>query len=92
MKFRYNFEKNAQLLFNRGVGFEEIIQAIADGNLLEIRLHHNQAKYPKQKIMYVRLIEEVYAVPFIEEEEGMIFLKTLFSSRKARKELLNNSV
>ena len=28
------------------------------------------------------LLEEVYAVPFIEEEKGCFFLKTLFPTRK----------
>ncbi|EAA26420.1 hypothetical protein rsib_orf1273 [Rickettsia sibirica 246] len=31
----------------RGIGFEEIIQSIADSNLLDIKLHHNQEKYKK---------------------------------------------
>lgn len=88
MNFRYNHEKNAELLKLRGIGFEEIIQSIADGNLLEIRKHHNQEKYPNQEIMYIRVLKEVYAVPYIKEKEDLIFLKTLFPSRKARKELL----
>jgi uncharacterized DUF497 family protein len=36
MNFGYNHEKNADLLKSRGIGFEEIIQSIADGNLLEL--------------------------------------------------------
>lgn len=82
MKFRYSYEKNAQLLSERGIGFEEIIQAIADGNILDIRQHHNQY------IIYVRVMSEVYAVPYVEEGEDAVFLKTIFPSRKARKEFL----
>lgn len=89
MRFKYNFEKNALLLLERGVSFDEIIQAIGDGNLLDVRDHYNQKKFPKQKILYVRLLNEVYAVPFIEEKNGDFFLKTLFPSRKARKYFLN---
>lgn len=89
MRFKYNHEKNALLLSERGVGFDEIIQAIADGNLLDIRFHYNQKKYPNQKILYVRLLGEVYAVTFIEEMNGDYFLKTLFPSRKARKAFLD---
>ena len=37
MDFRYNYKKNAQLLKTRGIGFEEIIQAIYEGNVLDIR-------------------------------------------------------
>ena len=85
MNFTYNHEKNAQLLKDRGIGFEEIIKSIADGNLLDIRKHHNQSKYPNQEILYVRILKEIYAVPYIKEKNDTIFLKTLFASRKARK-------
>lgn len=88
MHFKYSYEKNSQLLATRGIGFEEIIQAISEGNILDIRKHHNKLKYPDQKILYVRVLEEVYAVPFIEEDKDCIFLKTLFPTRKARKEFL----
>jgi uncharacterized DUF497 family protein len=89
MRFKYNHEKNALLLAERGVGFDEIIQAIADGNLLDVRSHYNQKKYPHQKILYVRLLNEVFAVPFIVEDNGDFFLKTLFPSQKARKAFLD---
>ena len=87
MNFKYNYEKNSQLLETRGIGFEEIIQAIFEGNILDIRKHPNELKYHDQKILYVRILEEVYAVPFIEEKD-CFFLKTLFPTRKARKEFL----
>ncbi|KJW02942.1 hypothetical protein REIP_0960 [Rickettsia endosymbiont of Ixodes pacificus] len=86
IKFRYNHEKNAKLLHERNIGFEEIIQSIADGNSLYIKLHHNQEKYKGQKILYVRMIEQVYAVLYIKGDKDAIFLNTLFPSRKAKKE------
>ncbi len=76
------------MLETREIGFEEIIQAIYKGNLLDIKKHYSQVKYPDQKILYVSVLEEVYAIPFIEEEKDCIFLKTLFPTRKARKEFL----
>lgn len=85
MKFRFSYEKNAELIQSRGIGFEEIIMAIADGNLLDVKNHHNQERYKNQKILYVRILKEVYAVPYVEENNNTIFLKTLFPSRKARK-------
>jgi uncharacterized DUF497 family protein len=45
MNFKYNYEKNSQLLETRGIGFEEIIQAIFEGNILDIRKHPNELKY-----------------------------------------------
>ncbi|RYE13865.1 MAG: hypothetical protein EOP45_20550 [Sphingobacteriaceae bacterium] len=88
LNFKYNYDKNSQLLETRGIGFGEIIQAIAEGNILDVRKHPNELKYPDQKILYVRILEEVYAVPFIEEKQDCFFLKTLFSTRKARKEFI----
>lgn len=88
-KFKYNHQKNAKLLLERNIGFEEIIQSIADGNLLDITKHNNQARYPGQKILYVRVVTEVYAVPYTEEDEETILLKTLFPSSKARKFFLS---
>lgn len=58
---------------------------INDGNLLGIRLHYNQAKYKGQKIFYVRITDQVYVVPYEKEDDGTIFLKTLYPSRKAKK-------
>ncbi len=49
MNFKYNYEKNSQLLETRGIGFEEIIQAISEGNILDIRKHPNELKYTDQK-------------------------------------------
>ncbi len=88
MEYKYNPEKNSILLAERGIGFNEIIQAIADGNVLGIRDHSNQKKYPHQKVLFVRIVDEVYAVPFVFEDDNTLFLKTLYPSRKARKEFL----
>jgi uncharacterized DUF497 family protein len=86
LSFRYSQEKNEKIIKERGIGFEEIIQYMYEGNILAIRVHPNKAKYPNQKIIYVRVLKEVYSVPFITENDGTIYLKTLFPSRKARKE------
>jgi uncharacterized DUF497 family protein len=85
MKFEYNFEKNAQLIKERGLGFEEIITEINNGNLVNITAHHNQEKYPEQKIMHIKCLGKIYLVPYVITKEGIIFLKTLFPSRKATK-------
>ena len=88
MKFRYDLVKNASLLQKRGIGFEEIITAIENGNLLDVVDHYNSKKYPTQKIMFVRILLEVYVVPCVIEENDTFFLKTCFPSRKARKVFL----
>ena len=85
MKFSYNPDKNAKLILERGIGYEEIIEAIASGNLIKITNHHNQKSYPNQKILHVKCIDIVYLAPYVVEEDGTIFLKTLYPSRKATK-------
>lgn len=90
MDFKYCLEKNRILLDQRGVNFDAVIQAVADGALLAIKQHPNRDRYAHQKIMYVKLCEEVYAVPFVEMSNGDIFLKTLYPSRKARRMFLFN--
>ncbi len=87
MKFRYSHEKNALLLERRAIGFEEIIQSMSGDGLLDIRAHKSK-KYPHQKILIVRVLSEVYEVPYVVEEDGGFFLKTFFPSRKARKEFI----
>ncbi len=90
MKFKYCPEKNAKLIQQRSIGFEEIIEAIVNGNLIQITKHHNQHKFPHQYILHVRCLNTVYLIPYVTQENGTIFLKTLYASRKATK-LVNSS-
>jgi uncharacterized DUF497 family protein len=85
--FRWNAEKNIHLQTERGISFEVIEWAIAQGYLLDILPHPNQKKYPKQRIFVVRVKEYVYLVPFVEDDK-IIFLKTIIPSRKATKKYL----
>jgi hypothetical protein len=45
----------------------------------------NAAKYPNQKIFLVFIMNYVYLVPFIEEDDHY-FLKTMIPSRKATRD------
>ncbi len=85
MKYKFDPHKNSLLLQQRQISFDDIITAIFNGDLVTVRDHHNSEKYPHQKIIYVRIAQEIYAVPCIFEEGGDIFLKTIYPSRKARK-------
>ncbi|MFA7242057.1 MAG: BrnT family toxin [Sulfuricellaceae bacterium] len=82
--YAWNAEKNTFLKQTRGIGFEEAIEAINDGKLLDVYDHPNQECYPGQKIYVVEALGYVYLVPFVKNG-GEIFLKTLIPSRKARK-------
>lgn len=84
MKFRYNPEKNITILANREIGLDEIANAMIGGNVLAITDHHNKIKYPNQKIAYVEVLHRVYVVPYVQESEDSIFLKTAYPSSRAR--------
>lgn len=86
--FRWSSKKNEALRSERGVSFENIVVAIESGGLLDILVHPNQAKYPRQRILVVACDNYAYLVPFVEEDD-YFFLKTIIPSRKAMKEYLN---
>lgn len=81
-RYAWNVEKNAQLRRERGVGFEDVVFHIAAGDEVDVFLHPNQERYPKQKISVVLIEGYAYLVPFIESETER-FLKTIIPSRKA---------
>ena len=83
--FDWSDEKDNKLRKERGVGFEDILFHISSGDLLGVVPHPNVQKYPYQKIMYVRVDDYVYLVPYVEGN-GRKFLKTIIPSRRATKE------
>jgi hypothetical protein len=85
--FNWNKDKNQQLQEQRGITFEEIAQAIEQGNLLDVIKHYNPDKYPNQKILIVKIDDYVYLVPFVENDLE-IFLKSIIPSRKMTKKYL----
>lgn len=87
--FDWNSEKNGKLRATRGIGFETIVNTIAEGQLLTVLDHPNGAKYPNQKIYIVALDNYVYAVPYIETKD-VISLKTIYPSRQYTKHFLKN--
>lgn len=87
--FDWNEEKNEQLKVDRGISFEEIEVAIAEGKILDVLPHPNQKKYPDQRIYAVEINKYAYLVPFVEDDEK-IFLKTAYPSRNATKKYIIN--
>lgn len=85
--FDWNDEKNEWLKTHRGIGFEDIVIEISNGNLLDLLVHLNKEKYPNQKILYVEKDDYVYTVPYVEDKEK-VFLKIIIPDRKATKKYL----
>ena len=86
MTFNWDDEKNQLLKRTRGIGFEDIIIAIHEGELMDIVDHPNKHRYPNQRIYLVACHNYIYAVPFVHSEKtDEIFLKTIFPSRRYTK-------
>ena len=83
-EFKFDLQKNAWLKEKRDICFEEIIEAIEQGFLLDVGPHPNQERYPNQELYIVKLKNYIYMVPFIDNGQT-IFLKTIILSRKAYK-------
>lgn len=80
--FRWSPGKNELLKLERGLCFEQMVVAIEQDGLLDILVHPNQEKYPRQRILVIACDGYAYLVPFIEEHDH-VFLKTVIPSRKA---------
>lgn len=86
MIYKFNEEKSSKLLKERGISFQDIINATENyQSILAIKEHPNKQCYPNQQVMYIELNEVVYVVPFVKESDGALFLKTIYPSTKARK-------
>ena len=64
--------------------------AIRKGDVLDVFDHPNPEKYPNQSVYAVNINEYIYLVPFVREEGGGHFLKTIIPSRKATKQYLRS--
>jgi uncharacterized DUF497 family protein len=85
MKYDWNSEKNEWLIKNRGISFEEIIYLIGSGELKAILEH---PKKSNQKIFVIEREGYAYNVPFVEQEDGTCFLKTIYPSRASTKRFI----
>jgi uncharacterized DUF497 family protein len=85
--FAWDDAKNAKLRADRGIGFEDIVFHIERGDLLDILEHPNPDRYAGQRIFVVRREDDVYLVPFVEDENA-VFRKTIIPSRKATRQYL----
>lgn len=85
----YSYEKNELLKKERGIGFEDVILSLENGDLLDDISHPNKEKYPNQDIfiLFIRIKDYVSLVPYVETDDE-IFLKTIIPSRKMNKKYL----
>jgi hypothetical protein len=84
---RWSVLKNTQLKLERNISFETILSLLDADNVLADVEHPNLVKYPNQRIFVLLIVDYVYMVPYIENDEE-IFLKTIIPSRKLTKQYL----
>jgi uncharacterized DUF497 family protein len=89
LTYEYSSEKNNILINERGISFEEIVAALNNDKLLDVLVHHNSKQYPNQKIYVVDIDGYAYLVPFVKKDEQVVFLKTIFPSRRFTKKYLD---
>ena len=85
--FVWNPEKNEELIKERGISFERVIQHIENEQVLDVVKHPNTSKYPNQYMFILEIDNYAYLVPFVENDSE-IFLKTIIPSRKASRKYL----
>lgn len=86
--FAWSPEKNAQLMAERKLCFEQVVVAIEAGELLDVLEHPNPTRYPGQRILVVRIDGYIHLVPFVDSDNHL-FLKTIIPSRKAQRRYIN---
>jgi uncharacterized DUF497 family protein len=80
-------DKNAWLISERGVSFDDVLFCLENEDILDDIAHPNQDKYQGQKMLIIAIDNYAYLVPYIENEHE-IFLKTIIPNRKATKKYL----
>ena len=88
--YRWDPTKSEQLRQRHGLGFEQVVVAVEAGGLLGTMAHPNPERYPRQRIMILRIDEYAFLVPFVEDEDH-IFLKTIIPSRKATRDFIDRA-
>jgi uncharacterized DUF497 family protein len=69
--FDWDDAKNAKLRAERGIGFEDVVFHIERGDLLDILAHPNPERYAGQRISVVQRDDDVFLVPFVEDEQSV---------------------
>lgn len=93
MAFDINFneEKHQLLKATRGIGFDEVIEAIGQGALLADIAHPSVSRV-NQRLYVVKIKEYAYAVPYvINKQKNEIFLKTVYPSSALTKRYMKGA-
>ena len=75
---------------DRAICFEDIVSAIESGGLLDDIEHVNDGRYAHQRQYVVLFNNYVYCVPYVVDDD-VIFLKTIYPSRKLTRKYLSGA-
>lgn len=81
-RIKWNSDKEDILISDasRGnIGFADCVIAIDEGRILDILPHPTKEH---QQLLILNIENYAYVVPFVREDNGNWFLKTVFPSRK----------
>jgi hypothetical protein len=83
--FQFSEEKNELLKSTRNISFEDILRLIHEKKVLD-DLRHPDSKRSNQRVYLIKIEAYVYVVPYvIDASKQVIFLKTIYPSRKYTK-------
>ena len=89
--YRWDEAKNAKLIRERGVSFEEAVLCIEEDRILETIDHPNKQRYPAQRIFVLKIRDYIYLIPHVDKGNEII-LKTIISSRKWTRKYLEGGI
>ena len=82
-------DKNRRLQSERGIGFEDVLEAIESGRILADEAHPNPESYGHQRILVVEIDGYACVVPYVQEGNKR-FLKTIYRSRVYQEKYLSS--
>lgn len=86
MEFRWSSEKDKKLQEERGISFQDLVDAEENGRLIGVEQHPNRVK----QILFIFTKDDyVYVAPCVDEGDGIYFVKTIYPSRKTKKKYLS---
>ncbi|MEK7168433.1 MAG: toxin [Patescibacteria group bacterium] len=96
-KFKYDVsfdrDKSTLLKETRGMSFEDLLDLVYNGNVLDDIEHNNPKKHPNQNVLIIKTTGYVYAIPYvIDDKKKMIFLKTAYPSHNLTKKYAKNKI
>ena len=88
-EYDWSAEKNAWLIAHRGLRFEDVVRAIANGKLLGVFAQSENSRHPHQRVFVVDIRGYAHLIPYVKTPSGY-FLKTIIPSRRQTRKFLKN--